>query len=423
MLLIELTSPGARADRGPLSGTLDFELFVNDRFHSLQNFYDAGLKKFNQDKNLHVLYVNPALTWRPGTHTRAVLELEGEFWVDFDKDDFDDDIEFRNAYLETALPRVPWISARVGREYITTLGGLVYEDSSPIVRLEADCEQGGGLPLHAQTLVTLVDDDSPYVYAALRYRFSLLESLMVSYGWYRDTNDGVAEIFNYREQARLYSSRARISWLGFSVRKFLGPVLLRATAVYEWGTVKLRRAGAGTTSSRMQGYLVDVNLDCVLSENLIATAFLFIASGDRNPDSGTLRSFVGINPYVDKTNIFFNGGIEGQLTTDNAGMAGVQVSGTIAPGLALDWRATSDLSLRVTGACLLPETGTGGQGSFYGWEVDTMAYYTFRDRLHFFLELNVFTPGEYFRAVSSHREHVSTEIIFGLNYFFDYCVL
>ena len=63
--------------------SVDFELFINDRFHFLSDFYDSGEKKFNQDRDLNILYVNPRLAAAIGPHLQGVLELEAEMLFDF----------------------------------------------------------------------------------------------------------------------------------------------------------------------------------------------------------------------------------------------------------------------------------------------------------------------------------------------------
>ncbi len=396
----------------------EFDLFVNDRFHSLHNFFDSGRRTFNQDRNLHIIYVNPALTTYFGDHMRGVLELEGHFVIDIDRDDTDDLMEVRNAYLQAILPGHNWLSVLAGREYLSTMGGLIYDEASPVIRLDADLEGPLDLPFHFQVLVTEVENDSPYLHTRLKYRFSFFESLTFSYGLFRDTNNGIARIFNFIEQERVYTSRGRIQWFGLSLRKFIGDVFMRAAFIYNKGSVSLRHLDEGRRSMSMRGYLLDINFDYSVSDSVMLTAFLFLASGDNRPRKGTLRSFIAIDPYVDKTNIFFNGGIDSQFSSDNVGLNGVQLSGVIAPGLSVEWQINRKASLKCVLSYLFPHNGTGNQGSAYGWETDLMAQYNITDYLQIFGEFNVFKPGEYFRAITNRRDHLSVECMFGLNYFF-----
>ena len=248
--------------------------------------------------------------------------------------------------------------------------------------------------------------------------YSFLESITVFYGWFRDTQDGIARIFNYFEDERIYSSRGTLHWFGFSLRTFVGTMLLRTTGIYEWGSVHLRHKELGRNSMEMRGYLVDFNCDYNFTKNFSGTLFLYLSSGDSRPLNGTLRSFVSIDPYIDKTNIFFNGGIDSQFSSDNVGLNGIQLPGVIAPGFSCTYRWGNKALVKFIGAYLLTHKGTGGQGHTYGWEADLTAYYDIRDNLQTFMEFNLLKPGDYFRKLTDHREHVSTEVIIGISYYF-----
>ncbi len=77
---------------GLLSGDdIDFELFVNDRFHFFNGFFDSGRKEFNQDRNFHIFYINSSIYSLLGPRIQGVLEVEAELTYDLDSNDFDDD--------------------------------------------------------------------------------------------------------------------------------------------------------------------------------------------------------------------------------------------------------------------------------------------------------------------------------------------
>ncbi|MFC1591601.1 hypothetical protein ACFL43_03655 [Thermodesulfobacteriota bacterium] len=419
LLLVLLSSAALLHGAGlPSDEAIEFELYINDRFHTLHDFFNSGSRKFNQDRDLHILYVNPYVAAPLGSYAYGVLELEAEFLFDFHNHAGDDTIEVRNAYIQALAPGCDWIALTAGRQAISTLDGLLYDDNSLAISLHADMERGLDLPLKLRALFTEVEHDSPYFHAELKYNFDFLESVTLSYSWFRDTNDGIARIFDYLEQERRYGSRGKLHWLGLSVRKFLGDALLRTTCIFGRGTVHLRQPGQGTRTMRVRSYLIDINLDYSLTERLSLSAFFFLSSGDKQPGQGTLRSFVSIDPYVDKTNIFFNGGIDGQFSSDNVGLNGIQLPGVMAPGLVIDYRDGNRFSIKCILAYLLTHKGTGGQGHRYGWEADLMGYYNLRENIQLFAELNVFEPGDYFRRLTDHRDHISTEFICGVTYYF-----
>ena len=400
------------------AGDIDFELFINDRFHFFNNFFDSGARKFNQDRDLHILYVNPSLAAPLGPRMQAVFEIEAELLLDFHGQDFEDDMEVRNAYIQTLLPHWDWIILTAGRQAITTMDGLIYDDESPAFRIQADLERGFDWPFSFQALAAEVEQDSVYFHTDLKYSPGFFESLTLSYGFFRDTENGVARIFNYLEQQRIYNSRGHIQWFGVSLRKFIGSVYVRASGIFEKGSVRLRSSENGTRAMSTRGYMFDVNCDYSFNKLFSVSLFFYLASGDSRPESGTLRSFLSIDPYVDKTNIFFNGGIDSQYSADNVGLNGVQLPGVMAPGLAMDFRFGNKAFVRGVFAYLLTHKGTGGNGHDYGWEADIMAYYNIGETLQLFTEINVLGPGDYFREHTGRRDHISTECIVGLNYFF-----
>jgi hypothetical protein len=121
---------------------VDFNLIVDDRVHVFQNFLDQGRKKFSKDANYHILYLVPSLSAFLAPNIRGVLEIEGEFIFDLDSDDFEEDIEVRNAYLQGIIPPLSWVSFSVGRQAFSTVGGLIYDDEAPALKAYIDLERG-----------------------------------------------------------------------------------------------------------------------------------------------------------------------------------------------------------------------------------------------------------------------------------------
>ncbi|MCP4717761.1 MAG: hypothetical protein GY868_21765, partial [Deltaproteobacteria bacterium] len=285
-----------------------FDLFVNDRFHAFHNFHDTGNSEFNHDRSLHVLYVNPAVSIRLAPGLLGFFELESQFIYDFDDEESADDQETRNAYLKALVPGMNWMTISAGRQSLSTLDGFIYDGEAPAFRLQADFERGLGLPLKLDSVIAGVERDSPYLQADLTYNYAFLESLTFSYGWFRDTDDGIAVIFNELDSETSYRSRSQFHWFGASLKMFLDDFFLRTSFVYERGTIRLREGDPGSRSMAVHAYLADVNLDYYFTSHLWFSFFVFVASGDDRPLQGTLRSFISIDPFIDKTSIFFNGG-------------------------------------------------------------------------------------------------------------------
>jgi len=399
---------------------ISYRLFVNDRFDLMSNYYDNGRRSFDQDRNLHVLYVAPAATVQLGPYMQAVAEAEGQFTYAMGDNELDHDIDLRNAYLKTSLPGARWTTLSVGQQSLSTAGGFIYDDESPTLRVKADLEKGFDLPLKLDALITRIKKGYPYLHAELRYCFSLLECGSFIYGNYRGRDNGIAKTYNFIDITDSYRSRSTTQWFGLSLRKFFGPVLMRSTALYETGSAHVRNISVDTASRSMRtrGYLLDMNFDYMLTERLTLTGFFFMESGDGSPKKGTFTAFYAINPYIDKTNIFFNGGIDSEFSSDHGGIRGMQIAGVATPGVSLDFRLNPATQIKLIGAYLFTQRGPAHQGRVYGWETDCMGYYSLSENLQLFSEVNVFKQGTYFRHLTQNRTDLTTEFLFGISYLF-----
>ena len=399
--------------------TFDFRLLVNDRFHIFNNFYNYDRQNFNRDKNYHIFYVNPYLSTQLGPYMRAVLEIETEFILDMDKRDLDEDTEFRNGYIQCVIPAWKWISFSIGRQAMRTVDGLIYDYQAPAVKGYWDLERGFDVPLKAQTFIAEVSE-SPYAHAEVKYNFSFLESVTFSYDWFSDNNDGVARIFNRLKNEQIFRSHGRMNWFAVSFEKFLLHFLLKANLIYEKGSIYLRQKDTAEREMDTEGYLVNCSLDYSITKKLLGSLFFYLSSGDKRPEQGTFTSFLSIDPYINKTSIFFNGGFDRQFTgsSHNLGLNGIQLNGVMAPGVVFYYHPTRKISLKSVFAYFFTHRGTAGKGDSYGWETDFMGYYDLNDHWQLIVEFNLFKPGDYFKHITNNRDYTATETILGITYNF-----
>ncbi|MCX5897531.1 MAG: hypothetical protein NTY29_04980 [Proteobacteria bacterium] len=418
---------GVHLFAGPVwSGTIvarddfDFRLMVNDRFHTFNKFYDYSNNDFSSTRNYHITYINPYLSARLGPNMRAVLELETDLILDLDNRHVSEDTEVRNAYLQCMIPSVNWVSFTLGRQALRTIDGLLYDYNAPALKAYADIERGFDIPLKTQLFIAKVSDNSPYFHSQLTYNFSFLESITVAYDWLRENNDGMARIVNRLDIDRQFdfNSDGTIQWYSCSVEKFVSKFLLNATAMYERGHAHLRANGQKEKKLNTEGYLLYATADYSFSKKLLGTLFCYLSSGDRDPLKGTFTTFLAIDPYIDITSIFFNGGFDRQFSSRNLGLNGVQLNGVIAPGVTLYYRPTRRMSLKGVYAYLITHKGAGVMGNTYGWETDFMGSYDINEHWQLIAEVNVFTPGHYFKELTNGADHVSSEILAGITYNF-----
>lgn len=140
-----------------------------------------------------------------------------------------------------------------------------------------------------------------------------------------------------------------------------------------------------------------------VSERVTIRALGLYTSGDQRGPIDLLQdqrdeAFVGIYPFIDATNLFFNGGIDSTFTSGTPGASGVLGRGVLAG--ALTAVATIDqTTLRVVAADLWSEfPATNTSGRHYGVEFDTEWAYAVTDRLTARLEGDVLIPGSFYRS-------------------------
>jgi len=130
--------------------------------------------------------------------------------------------------------------------------------------------------------------------------------------------------------------------------------------------------------------------------------FLYL-SGDRPPPEkdqlglvGGYGAFLGVNPYITATNLFFRGGLSETFAARQATAPGVNGRGVIAPGLTLELDAGRDVDLLARVAWLRAEDVGPWGGKVYGTELDLSATWAPAPWISFGAELDALLPGDFF---------------------------
>jgi hypothetical protein len=397
---------------------VDFRLMFNERFQILNNFYSSESNSFSRDKNYLITYVNPYLSAQLGPHLRGVLELETEVTLDLDSRDFEEETEVRNAYIQYMLPAWNWITFSIGRQALRTIDGLLYDYEAPAFKAYLDMERRFDVPIRIQTFFAETRGQSPYFHSELKYNFPFLESVTLSYDWYSDKNNGIAKIFYDVYAQQIVGSKGHLQWFSLSLEKFLYSFLFKNTFIYERGTLNLQQEGQGEKHTRAEAYLVNLTCDYRFSKKLLGSFFLYLSSGDKHPEQGTFTSFISIDPYINKTTIFFNGGIDRQFSVHNVGLNGIPLNGVIAPGVTVYYHPAREITLKNVFAYFFTQKGNGGRGNTYGWETDFMGLYNLNEHWQLVMEANFFNPGKYYNELTGYNAPLVTEIIGGISYYF-----
>ena len=136
---------------------------------------------------------------------------------------------------------------------------------------------------------------------------------------------------------------------------------------------------------------------------LSVTPWFLYLSGDRPPPEKTrlglpagYGAFLGVNPYLTATNLFFRGGLSETFAARQATAPGVNGRGVIAPGLNLELDAGPGVDLEARVAWLRAEDAGPWGGTAYGTEIDLSATWAPVRWLSFGAELDVLLPGDFF---------------------------
>jgi len=363
------------------------------------------------------------------------------------RDEVQDTMLLREAYVRYLFGRAGFASIAVGSERRVVADGYVHDDYGWGVQLSADLGAIGP-PWDLSASVFLPTRDLPRAadLAAPMFLFSadFLPSLVERAGLFaaglRETGDSLSgasrgaleerlvQVGNasapgtlpYRRASQVLAAfsqapstgEGRLGWVGTSGR--LSPFKgqwIAWTAALEGGRIDKVTVGqnAAVLAERisLQGEVVALHYEADLPRGLGARAsFLYLSGGELPkvridttgivPATGTYRTFLGVSPYMTETNIFFDGGLSESYADRQARAPGVNGRGVISPGLSLRWNPLEILSLGAKGAWLRAvEAGPFG-GLVYGTEIDTDLTWEAAGWLSLGVEADALFPGDFF---------------------------
>jgi hypothetical protein len=165
------------------------------------------------------------------------------------------------------------------------------------------------------------------------------------------------------------------------------------------------------TSITLSGKAAQVVATYDATDKVTVRAMGLYTSGDgRGPGDVVAdqryEAFVGLFPFIDATNLFFNGGIDAAFSSGSPTASGVAGRGVIA-GVLTGVAAFDRTTLRVVAADLWSEfSATADSGRHYGVELDTEWAYRVTDALTARLEGDVLFPGSFYHDADPNPEPV-----------------
>ena len=347
----------------------------------------------------------------------------------------------REAYLAWSFGRAGFATLRAGRARYAVAEGLVHDDYGTGVDVALDLGAIGP-PFELRAALFQPTRDFPRSVSGITpmalVRVDWLPSLFEHAGLFlaarHDRTGGLAElvrsayvedqvvrlsglapatpdfITSSRALAALLSSEltstATLAWAGTtgSLVTFAGQRLLWTLAVLR-GHLDQLGTPAGTTAVDvpLRGSAAWLRYRVSPLPWLSVTPWFLYLSGDRPPpekarlglDSG-YGAFLGVNPYVTATNLFFRGGLSETFAARQATAPGVNGRGVIAPGLDVEIDVGRDVDLLARAAWLQAEDDGPWGGRTYGTELDLQATWEPAPWISVGGEVDVLLPGDFF---------------------------
>ncbi len=375
------------------------------------NYLDEATATFDYDETYNIFGIYPEGVVEFGGNISGYAFGELEWFHSWDAEDSDDlDGKLADLFLSYSASG---FSADVGLQPFLVGRGMVFYSDEPGVALRYDISKNTYIKGDAFK----VFDNSPMAKITLGYCPGFLESVEIIGAGYYDSDDRIAELYEpFYENANLESS-GHLFWVGGQADYFIQGVFVSCLILHQFGSVEID-AGSGAYDLDVSAYLFNIDMNYNISRQLSAGAFVFSASGDHSPESGSLHAFMSPMPFNQTTSIFFNGGFKRYDIDEAVRLGGVTWDGVIAPGVKLEYQPNPKIIAELVGATMFPQGDLFNRDVWYGWETDTRLSYEFYPGKHLFAEGGMFWHGNYFNQKYGYRPDPATRFVAGMSLIF-----
>lgn len=442
-LCLGALSPGA-LPAGWRPDLFDYGFFLSNRFRGEQGLPDVMAPGYGQtDRFLYqgdvVAWVG--LDWASVGSVQVVLD-SGELSEDTIYDgglhnDRIDDAFFQQGYFESFFLDPHGVAFKVGQQHVVAGDSYILDDFLLAGQVGLDLHRIAGLPVELYASVARIAGSSLYFRLRVLHPFSAREKISLSVGWLHDTEGFFSEIQQQvvavlpkaPPHAASLRSEGEILWFTLSLRKTLASFQCSLVGIVNVGNISVVRRNE---KSRLEsyrfpalGYLVDAQVARHLTDRLSLEVFYLMASGEDDM-GGSLRwgerlnAFVSIVPFITRTNLFFNGGINDVLSTRTFDTAGADARGFGVPGVSLYYAFTDRISAVWKGAFLFATASPPREaaGRVYGWETDLMGFWDLGKHLRLSVEADLFLPGDFYRRGDRPPPDTAYRVMGGLDVYF-----
>ncbi|MCA9773918.1 MAG: hypothetical protein KC466_15980, partial [Myxococcales bacterium] len=357
---------------------LDWDWSANayQRFSVERHRFDPLTRRFSEDREPYSALADLTLRVYPTDRLRASVTLDtgelsertlegGRLRNDAERNGF-----VREAYVTYAGDR--W-GLHLGKRGTVAGRSYILDDFLVGADAWAELPRTFGLRPSVEGIAAIPEDlenysgDVPiFTWMGLHLDISLFDRLTLFGAWLLDRDDVIArglerEVLTVDRRFAITDARSRgdLYWFGAEWDFLLGPLNLSGLFIWEQGRadldLRLLLDGALRPIDRRidlktEGFLVDVEVSYGLTERLFVSLWYLMASGEGDVvdvigRGRTYRSFLGVRPFITRTNLFFSGGLSESLSTRTNAVSGTEGRGFIAPGLTTKWTPREDLYL------------------------------------------------------------------------------
>ncbi|MBM4388868.1 MAG: hypothetical protein FJ088_14095, partial [Deltaproteobacteria bacterium] len=317
-------------------------------------------------------------------------------------DEFLETLFIRDIHADIAFARNDWLSLTAGKFFQEMGGSLIFNDLHLGARIRADLEILSGTPFKAEISAGFpagfgrgYNFDSPISYLKLEYPITFFNSISIFGAWFRDQGDEIANIVSsylIESFAEIknplplifalttpFKSRGDIFWYGSSVSLMpLEDLFLYASFIVESGYFEIEYMNLSGNIIRkdveLNSFAADARISYERQSFDAAFSFLYLR-GEKLKDtkqeearSAKMEGFISVVPYITRSNIFFNGGLNENFAARSVSSSGINGRGVIAPALEIGASPLETLYLKTKNSFLwsdTPSMQTGG--GFYGF--------------------------------------------------------
>lgn len=408
--LFFFTAPGH-----PFEYRLGVEIF--EGLFKEDNYLDETSVTFDYDETYNILGVYPECDVDFGNNISgyALGELEWvHSWDASDQNDQDDEndleVELADIFLSFSASD---FSVDVGLQPFYMGKGIVYYSDEPGIAFRYDAWKS----TYLKGDIFRIFDNSSMTKMTVGYVPGFLETVEIIGAWYHDADDKIARLYEpFYEETDLDSS-GNLFWVGGQADFFVYDMFVSCLMLQQFGSVEIDD-GAGGLDFDVSAYLIDLALNYNISSQFSAGAFVFTASGDNSPITGSLNAFMSPMPFNQTTAIFFNGGFKRYDIVDEILLGGVTWDGVTSPGLKFEYQPNSKIITELVAAMMFPQRELFDMDAWYGWEADTRISYEFYQTHKLFLDAGIFAHGNFFKQKYGFRPDPATRIVAGVHLMF-----